>query len=165
MDFLPAKDISDLKIIRDIAIRTWPNTFADILSSLQIEYMLELMYSIDSLKDQISNKSHHFIIVYDSEIPAGFAAYELNVNNKPVTKIHKLYFLPESQRKGYGKLTIDFIKQQAKQYHQKSLLLNVNKYNKAIQFYEHLGFIITREEIIDIGSGYIMDDFVMELAI
>jgi ribosomal protein S18 acetylase RimI-like enzyme len=40
--------------------------------------------------------------------------------------------------------------------------LNVNRYNKARFFYEKLGFVIMKEEDIDIGSGYYMIDYVME---
>jgi ribosomal protein S18 acetylase RimI-like enzyme len=43
--------------------------------------------------------------------------------------------------------------------------LNVNKRNIAIRFYESIGFAITNEEVIDIGNGFVMDDFVMEKTI
>ena len=44
-----------------------------------------------------------------------------------------------------------------------SLQLNVNRHNKALHFYEKQGFKIIREEDIDIGEGYFMNDYVMEL--
>ena len=45
----------------------------------------------------------------------------------------------------------------------KSLHLNVNRFNKSVDFYKNLGFIIIGEEDIDIGKEYLMEDFVMEL--
>ena len=44
----------------------------------------------------------------------------------------------------------------------RSLLLNVNRHNKAISFYKKYGFDIIAEEDIDIGNGYYMNDYVME---
>jgi ribosomal protein S18 acetylase RimI-like enzyme len=41
----------------------------------------------------------------------------------------------------------------------------VNRHNRALHFYEKQGFKIIREEDIDIGSGYFMNDYVMELTI
>jgi ribosomal protein S18 acetylase RimI-like enzyme len=41
--------------------------------------------------------------------------------------------------------------------------VNVNRHNKALHFYEKYGFKIIREEDIDIGEGYFMNDYVMEL--
>jgi ribosomal protein S18 acetylase RimI-like enzyme len=71
--------------------------------------------------------------------------------------------LPETQGKGFGKFMIDEVIKIAKENHQKGVFLNVNKYNKAQFFYQKLGFIITKEEVIDIGNNYIMDDYQMEL--
>ena len=45
------------------------------------------------------------------------------------------------------------------------LELNVNRYNKARQFYETIGFVVVKEEDIDIGSGYFMNDYVMNLSL
>jgi ribosomal protein S18 acetylase RimI-like enzyme len=44
----------------------------------------------------------------------------------------------------------------------KILQLNVNRNNKAISFYEKLGFTIIGEENVDIGNGVIQEDYVME---
>jgi ribosomal protein S18 acetylase RimI-like enzyme len=43
-----------------------------------------------------------------------------------------------------------------------SLLLNVNRNNPTKGFYEKLGFTVIKEEDIDIGNGYFMNDYVME---
>ena len=94
-----------------------------------------------------------------------FQSYEFNFSKKPKTKIHKIYILTNHQGKGIGKSLIDFIVNEAKERHQKGLILNVNKKNTAIRFYESIGFTISNEEVIDIGHGFVMDDFVMEKTI
>jgi ribosomal protein S18 acetylase RimI-like enzyme len=73
--------------------------------------------------------------------------------------------LPSEQGKGLGKLLIDKAIEIAIAQNQKAIFLNVNKYNKARFFYEKLGFTIVKDEVIDIGNGYVMDDYVMEVAI
>jgi ribosomal protein S18 acetylase RimI-like enzyme len=60
---------------------------------------------------------------------------------------------------------INFIENKAFLNNQEALLLNVNKNNNAQYFYNKLGFIISKEEVIDIGNGYVMDDYVMEFLI
>ena len=81
------------------------------------------------------------------------------------TKIHKIYVLPETQGTGVGKLFFNLVVEKAKENNQIAVFLNVNKYNNAKQFYEKLGFTITKEEVIDIGNNYIMDDYVMEVRV
>jgi catechol 2,3-dioxygenase-like lactoylglutathione lyase family enzyme len=44
---------------------------------------------------------------------------------------------------------------------QHSLELNVNRFNKALAFYKDQGFQVVRDEKIDIGRGYFMDDHVL----
>lgn len=151
--------------IRAIAEEVWPIAYGKILSQAQLDYMMEMMYSVPSLQRQANEKSNRFILATENEIPVGFAAYEFNYNKKPKTKIHKIYVLSNQQGKGNGKALMDFIANEAKARHQKGLILNVNRNNIAIRFYESIGFSITNEEVIDIGGGYVMDDYVMEKSI
>ena len=151
--------------IRTIAKEVWPIAYGAILSQAQLDYMMEMMYSISSLQLQSGSKKHRFILAKEAETTLGFASYEFNYCKKPKTKIHKIYVSTTAQGKGIGKELIDFITTEAKEHHQKELILNVNKKNIAIRFYESIGFSISFEEIIDIGNGYVMDDYVMEKTI
>ena len=151
--------------IRAIAEAVWPIAYSTTLSQEQFDYMMEMMYSIPSLQLQANEKKHRFILAIEEETVLGFASYELNHGKKPKTKIHKIYILTNHQGKGIGKALINFIANEANERHQKGLILNVNKKNIAIRFYESIGFTISNEEVIDIGNGYVMDDFVMEKTI
>lgn len=151
---------NQLPIVRDLALRIWPVTYGEILSAAQLEYMLDMMYSIPSLEEQLETRP--FLLVEDEGQVIGFASYELNIDGSNSTKIHKIYVLPEIQGKGIGRKLIDYIAEITVSHHNTSLQLTVNKYNKAKDFYEKLGFVVTEEKVFDIGNGYVMDDYVME---
>jgi ribosomal protein S18 acetylase RimI-like enzyme len=154
-----------LSIVQDLANAIWPSTYGNILSNAQLEYMLDTFYSIAKLEKQMDN-GQVFELLFEDTTAIGFVTYELNCNfdnlNQPLTKIHKIYLLPETQGKGFGKFMINEIVKIAKSNNQKGIYLNVNKYNTAKFFYEKVGFTIVKEEVIDIGNGYVMDDYVME---
>ena len=150
--------------IRAIAAAVWPIAYGAILSKEQLDYMMEMMYSIISLQQQAASNKH-FILAIEDGIPIGFASYEFNYKGTSKTKIHKVYILSNQQGKGIGKMLIDYITKEATQYKQEGLHLNVNKNNVAQHFYKKLGFTILYEEILDIGNGYVMDDFVMGISI
>jgi GNAT superfamily N-acetyltransferase len=153
----------ELTKVQSIALRTWPSTFANILSPEQIEYMLNWMYSIEMLESQFE-KGHTFLLAEEDGKELGFAGFELNYAEGPKAKLHKIYLLPEAQGKGAGKALILEVADRTRKVGQKSLLLNVNKFNqKAIDFYLKMGFQEIYKEVIDIGNGYVMDDVVMEL--
>jgi ribosomal protein S18 acetylase RimI-like enzyme len=73
--------------------------------------------------------------------------------------------LPETQGTGLGRQFFELVKIKAIEQDQKAIFLNVNKRNYAIHFYTKLGFTKVKDEVIDIGEGYVMDDYVMEVAI
>ena len=155
----------DIPTIQNIATKAWYTTYGDILSENQSLYMLEMMYSQDSLIKQM-NAKQQFAIIYDliesKEIAIGFVAYEFNYQSKDIVKIHKLYLMPETKGKGLGKKLIQFVENQAKQHSIDKISLNMNKYNPSFGFYKHIGFEKVMEENINIGNGYVMEDFVLE---
>jgi len=149
-------------IIQNIATETWYATYSEILTAEQSEYMLDMMYSIEALKDQVSNKAHHFLLVTDDEQYMGYVSYELNYENTNKTKIHKLYVLPRFHGFGVGKILIDEVAGIAKENFNNAVLLDMNKNNTAVHFYNKMGFKVVAEKCTDIGNGYIMDDYVFE---
>ena len=140
-------------------MKIWPQTYSSIISPEQIAYMLEMIYSERSLQTQMKEK-HEFIIVNDGRDPVGFASFSLV--GPGIYKLHKIYLLPSMQGKGAGKFVINEIIKAMVRKGGNTIRLNVNRNNKAKDFYEKLGFTIMQEEDIDIGNGYFMNDYVME---
>jgi ribosomal protein S18 acetylase RimI-like enzyme len=149
----------DIPLIRELTFNVWPQTYAAILSSQQVEYMLEQMYSEASLQKQMQEGSQ-FIIVYDDQEAVGFASFQETAPQ--VWKLHKIYILTTQQGKGTGKFVLDHIINEIKRKNAKALQLQVNRYNKARSFYEKLGFAVIEEADFDIGGGYFMNDYIME---
>jgi len=150
---------ADIYLIHTLAHAVWPITYEHILSSAQLQYMLALIYSEAALQNQF-NEGHHFLIVEEDGTAVAFADYSLLKND--VYKLNKIYVLPHQQGKGTGKFLIDAVIDKVKQANGSSLLLNVNRHNKAKAFYEYLGFKVIGEEDIDIGKGFFMNDYVMQ---
>jgi RsiW-degrading membrane proteinase PrsW (M82 family)/ribosomal protein S18 acetylase RimI-like enzyme len=150
---------ADVMLIRELSQQVWPQTYAAILSQEQIHYMMDLLYSEAALHQQLHD-NHHFYIVYNAGIPIGFASY--SEIEPTVFKLHKIYILPMQQGRGTGKFVIEQIIALVKKEGATALRLNVNRYNQALEFYKKLGFEVLREEDIDIGNGYYMNDYVME---
>jgi GNAT superfamily N-acetyltransferase len=150
----------DIPLIQELTNIIWPQTYEEILSQDQIDYMLGMMYSTESLADQMK-KGIDFILTKDDETYDAFAAYEQM--NPTVYKLHKIYALPNQQGKGIGKFIINYIIDEIKPKGATALQLDVNRQNKARGFYEKLGFKVIAEKDTDIGNGYLMTDYVMEM--
>ena len=164
MQILKVTTKEQLQVVANLANAIWSLAYAAILSKEQLDYMLDKFYNLEALQKQLENGQVFYLAQNENQEFVGFVAYEINCEpNK--TKIHKIYVLPETQGTGIGKQLFDLVKTKAQENQQTAIFLNVNKYNKAQKFYQKLGFIITKEEVIDIGNGYVMDDYVMEIVI
>lgn len=155
-------EAGDWPVIRQIAYETWPDTFGHIITADQLDYMLNLIYNEGSIRNQISEKGHHFVLAKLGDDPIGFVSYEIHYNSQPQLMIHKFYLLPVFQGLGIGTKALDLLSEIALEYDDKLLRLKVYYKNaKAIGFYEKYGFKNTGSEKTDIGNNYSILDNVM----
>ncbi len=152
----------NISIIQQIAKQSWESAYEEILKNNQIDYMLDLMYCDDTLKKHFENQNYQYYLIGEDEVLLGFIGFEFH-NEPETTKLHRIYFLKEAQGKGLGKKAIEFTKNETQKSGDKRIILTVNKNNNAQKFYELQGFKIYDEAIFDIGNGYVMDDYLMEL--
>ena len=153
---------NELHLVQEIAHKTWPHTYAEILGEEQLNFMLDSFYSIETLLESKQLKGHIFILLFENEKCVGFTSFEHEFKKSNNTHIHKIYLLPETQGKGLGKMLLQSVQQAAEAIDASTLSLNVNRFNSALNFYNKLGFETIEEVDIAIGNGYLMQDYVME---
>jgi len=145
-------------IIQQLADKIWRKHYPSIITIEQIDYMLDKMYSAESLAEQMNN-GHRFTILKIDGLAVGFVAVSKKAERHCF--IHKLYVDTTQHRKGLGKLLLD--KVEADYRDAECFSLTVNRQNfKAINFYFKNGFVIDEVADFEIGNGFIMNDFVMK---
>lgn len=152
----------DIPLIQDLAKRSWEMAYSKILSPGQISYMMAEMYSEKEISSQMENPDWRYFLIKDDEGNfGGFIGYQFNYEPQ-TTKLHRIYMVPESKGKGLGKFALNYLKNHVSENDNERIILNVNKYNNAKDFYESQGFKVYEEGVFDIGNGYVMDDYLME---
>ena len=131
---------------------------------------MDMMYSMPNMHRQLE-EGHHYYIAYDGKVPCGYVSvqYEgVDSEGIEVFHLHKIYVMPESQGKGVGlglfNQVVSHVKETADGGHSR-IELNVNKFNKAVEFYRHLGMRVLVEEDFPIGNGFYKTDYIMGLDI
>lgn len=161
MQIRPAT-IQDIPVIHRMADIAFRHTYRDILSSDQMEYMMDWMYAEESLMMQMSQDGHRYFIAYTEEgIPVGYVS--VSQEEADVYHLQKIYVLPDCQKSGTGKALFDQVLSFVKEVHPKPcrIELNVNRANPAIGFYRKMGMSILRQGDFPIGHGYYMNDYIM----
>ncbi|MDD2259541.1 MAG: GNAT family N-acetyltransferase [Acholeplasmataceae bacterium] len=144
--------IEDVTRLTSLANEIWREAYLEILSSDQIDYMLEQYLSVSAIKSQLEN-STTFYLIYKNDQCVGFFSYNL----KDVVFLSKLYVKKNFRLQGHAKRVINYLKSYVR-----PIELTVNIHNqKAIKSYEKLGFKIIEPMKTAIGNGYYMDDFLM----
>ncbi|RXJ72853.1 GNAT family N-acetyltransferase [Veronia nyctiphanis] len=147
----------------ELANIIWTEHYTPIIGADQVEYMLGHFHSKEVITDEVTTGLTHYFLMVSDDKPVGYLGVKLSEDDLFLSKI---YLLSSERGNGFGRKAIDFIKDMAKEYHKKSIVLTVNKYNtNTIKAYQACGFDIVEEICADIGRGYVMDDYRMRLIV
>lgn len=165
----------------------FPATYAAIITPEQTAYMMQMMYAEEVLRREMTEQNiAWFIALQENGTPSGFvsigrvgahlatgplgaaaagggAAKAEVATDIPLFHLHKLYVLPCFQRQGLGRLLFHTATAYAKSEaggHCR-IELNVNRQNKALDFYRREGMHIARTGDFPIGGGFYMNDYIM----
>ena len=152
---------NDISLIHEMAWVVFPHTYKEILTPEQIDYMMEWMYSEDSLHKQMEKDGHIYYLAFKEDEPAGYLS--IQPEGEHVFHLQKIYVLPSFQGMKLGKQLFEQAIKAIKEFHQApcQMRLNVNRQNKALAFYERMGMVKVDEGDFPIGNGYYMNDFIM----
>ncbi|MCQ4637294.1 GNAT family N-acetyltransferase [Anaerovorax odorimutans] len=160
MEFTPISAAENEKIdeLSALATRIVRDYFTPIIGEAQNEYMIEKFQTPEAISRQIASGATYYFISENAK-NIGFLSF--------YPKDYKLYlskFYLDKEERGKGRATemLNFVIDQALRRGLSSVFLNVNRNNPVIAAYEHMGFVKVREEKNDIGSGFFMDDYVMQ---
>lgn len=163
---------SDTAEIRALAVSIWRTHYSSFVCTEQIEYMLQDRYTVDDLRPYIhdynrsnSNKEQRqFTVLRVCGAIAGFLRTRVDDNDHAFFKVEELYLGEEYRGRGYGSLLLQKAESLASKHDGcKKLYLYVNRSNTlAVAVYQCKGFQIVKEQVFDIGHGFVMDDYRME---
>lgn len=152
-------DEKDIRSIQNLALVTFPATYSSIISAEQIDFMMDMMYSETVLRRELEG-GVTFLMLLADETPAGFVSFGKQ-DNEGLFHLHKIYLLPDFQGLGYGREMFLKAEHEMRAQGAKAFELNVNRHNKALDFYKKMGMSIDRSGDFDIGGGFYMNDYIM----
>ncbi|MEG1643763.1 MAG: GNAT family N-acetyltransferase [Bacteroidales bacterium] len=154
----------DIPLLHTLGVKIFRQTYRQMLSEAQIEYMIEWMYSPTSLKKQMES-NNTFYIVYYNETPCGYIGIEQQ--EETLFHLQRLYLDETMRGKNIGRLMMEkvFDHVRSTSNREATIELNVNRDNKTVEFYKKTGWHIIRSGDFHIGQGYYMTDHIMAIKI
>lgn len=162
--FKPVTTAAEIAATATLADTIWHECFADLLAPAQIDYMVAKFQSAQALTAAIQNDGYQYFLLYfdgaPDDAPGGYTG--LHAEDGKLL-LSKLYLLAEHRGRGHTRAIMDFVADTARQQGCGTVWLTVNRHNaRAIAAYQKSGFAAVRQQVVDIGGGYVMDDFVYE---
>ncbi|MCM1265569.1 MAG: GNAT family N-acetyltransferase [Candidatus Gastranaerophilales bacterium] len=149
--------VEDIEELAKLAYDIWHEYWTIILSPEQIDYMVEKFQSKKAILKQIQEENYTYYFINFDDKNIGYIGVS---DKKDYLFLSKLYISKDFRNKGIGSKAFEFIKTIAKE---KNIRLTVNKYNQnTINAYNKWGFKTIDSVVTDIGSGFVMDDYIME---
>jgi ribosomal protein S18 acetylase RimI-like enzyme len=151
---------ADIAAVIELAGVIWRHHYPGIISMAQIDYMLAQRYTPAILRAQMRSADAWWDKAALGEHISGFAQYE---RYGKAMKLDKLYVHQAQQRQGHGARMLAHVETAARARGLEAVRLNVNKHNlKSIAAYRKSGYEVVETVVLDIGNGFVMDDYVME---
>ncbi|NAS14072.1 GNAT family N-acetyltransferase [Poritiphilus flavus] len=148
----------------ELASKIWNDHYVPIIGQQQVDYMLEKFQSEPAIKEQI-NSGYEYFLLRDHGKELGYLGL-IPDHPKGKLMISKIYLDKSARGGGYGGQLLSFTQNLATHRQFSAIWLTVNRHNKnTIAWYEKKGFVKTQEIKQDIGNGYFMDDYVMEMSL
>ena len=158
IDFKRATSKDHFEVIAKLAHDIWHEHYTPIIGKDQVNYMVAKFQTSEAIQKQAEDGYEYYVIEYQNS-DVGYLAIEKRNDDLFLSKI---YLLKTCRGKGLGKEAFNFIEKRASNLNCKSISLTVNKNNTlAIKAYEKIGFINTEAIVMDIGNGFVMDDYRM----
>lgn len=160
MDIIKIITKQDIKELASSAYIVWHEWFESIIGKKQVDYMLDKFQSEKALTEQITKNGYeYYAIKKDNKI----IAYTGLHPESDKMFLSKLYVLKDYRGQGLSSLLLEKVYSRARECRLNKVYLTVNRNNKnSIDIYLKKGFKVVKEQKADIGSGFVMDDFIME---
>lgn len=159
----PVRTTKEMEELAGMARTIWREYYSPSISSAQIDYMLEKFQSVAALTAQIAGEGYEYYFINAGGENVGYIGLK---SGEGKIMLSKIYILKERRGKGYAGEAFCFIENLCLRRSLTAVWLTVNRNNTpSIDIYRKRGFEIVREQAADIGGGFVMDDYIMEMII
>lgn len=152
--------VEEIAEFTQLAAEIWREYYVSIITIEQIDYMIEKFQSVSAITEQIHHQGYEYYLISHDDFAFGYMSVR---QDEGKLFLSKFYIRKEYRGRGYASQAMAFLEQLCKDRNLSHIWLTVNRHNESsIAVYKKKGFRTVREQIAEIGNGFVMDDYVME---
>jgi GNAT superfamily N-acetyltransferase len=160
--FKKAQTDAEIEAVAGLARVIWEEHFTPLIGAAQVAYMLDKFQSFSAIKGQIES-GYIYDQIFWGETLAGYTGYHAEADTKKLF-LSKLYVHKDFRGNGLAGAAVKRLADFCRAQGCNCVYLTCNKHNSnTLAVYKHLGFVVAKAQVSDIGGGFVMDDYVLEL--
>ena len=164
LQFVPVRTPAQLEVVAALAHEIWYEFYVPLIGRAQVDYMVAKFQNVAAMQSQIDQGYEYFLVQREDTAgqvrDIGYCAWQEQADG--AVFLSKFYLRKSARGAGTGRKCMEFIEGLARRRGHSLLWLTVNKGNPSVQAYQRLGFRIAADLVMDIGGGFVMDDYRME---
>ncbi len=151
---------ADIPAVAELARAIWREHHVKFVSAGQVEYMLRNKYTAAELAPYVGGTDRWLDVLRVGGTIGGFL--RCTRKDPAELKLEEIYVSQALRGTGMGRTLLALAESRARGLGCTFVILYVNRANDtAVRAYRHAGFVVRSELVVDIGNGYVMDDFLM----
>ena len=159
--FVSAATPDRIAVVAALADKVWNKHYTGLLAPAQIAYMVDKFQSAGAIARQIAQEGYRYFLLELDGRAVGYTAVQAAEGR---LFLSKLYIEREARGQGAASQALAFLEGLCRRERLRAIWLTVNKGNaSSIAVYKHWGFETVDTQVADIGGGFVMDDYIMEI--
>lgn len=152
----------EVPLLAAMAREIWEQHYTAVIGREQVAYMVGRFQSASAIAHQMEQENYRYYFFVQQGQRVGYMGVQPNDG----LYLSKLYILASHRGQGIARQALAFLVRLCKEEGYPKIWLTVNKHNSgSVAAYEALGMVRTREQVADIGGGFVMDDYIYEFPV
>lgn len=160
IEFVPVVTMKQAKELAEIAEKIYYDYYVEMIGEDNVKYMLSEYQSANSVIDQIKSRRHSYYAIYCDDTFCGY--FDIMVEGRRII-LDKLYVSKPYRKRGIARNVVEHLENIMRTIDTNKIIVDILTKNiGAIAVYKKLGFVKTKESVIELGNGYKEDYIEME---
>ena len=155
---IPVNTLHQVEKLRNLSIQTFRESYEHMNDPEDFQKYLDQAFAFSQLEKEVTHPESYFYFLEYNNVIAGYL--KLNIGSVQTDRrfpeameVERIYLLKDFQKRGLGRIMIQFAMERAKEWNKPYLWLGVWKKNpNAIAFYKSMGFVFFGTHTFTIGK-------------
>lgn len=152
IEFVPVVTMKQAKELAEVAEKIYYDYYVKLIGEDNVKYMLSEYQSANSVIEQIKSRKHSYYAIYCDETFCGY--FDIMIEGRRII-LDKIYVSKAYRNRGIARRVVEHLENIMRPIGINRIIVDIlTKNTDAFAAYKKLGFVKTKDFIMELGNGY-----------